>query len=272
MRALILALLLANLGYLAWSQWLAPDRSAAATAAAAGPRNAVPGIRLVGEPATPAGTAAAGPQPAEPPAGPAGPAPAGAANEAQLAPAEGVGSSASAAPATTTGATDSAAPPDRCVSLGAFASLDDVAQLTQLLKAAGREPRQRPADGMVPDGFMVVVEGLPTVAEQERVQRRLRRGGLEDAIALPRLDDTYSVSVGTFAEKRRAERRAAVVTKMGMKAGIEVRQRAGTVYWIDVDVAATATDVAGSIKAALGNTPLASDWQELPCPAPPAVR
>ncbi len=271
MRALILALLLANLGYLAWSQWLAPDRSGAATAAV-GPRNAVPGIRLVGEPAAPAGTAAAATQAAAAPAGPAGPAPGGAANDAQAASAAGADSATAAAPATPTGAPDSAAPPDRCVSLGAFASLDDVAQLTQLLKAAGREPRQRPADGMVPDGFMVVVEGLPTVAEQERVQRRLRRGGLDDAIALPRLDDTYSVSVGTFAEKRRAERRAAVVTKMGMKAGIEVRQRAGTVYWIDVDVAATATDVAGSIKAALGNAPVASDWQELPCPAPPAVR
>lgn len=73
MKIAFLALLLANLGWFAWSQWLAPRPAASGTAAAAVPRAAAVGagrIQLVGEAsgdevaraATPGAAQAAGPQ------------------------------------------------------------------------------------------------------------------------------------------------------------------------------------------------------------------
>ena len=138
------------------------------------------------------------------------------------------------------------------------------AQALQMLKQDGYEPRQRSAKGAVPDSYMVVIRRLKGEADQARVVARLNRGGLDDAFAIPKLDDGYAVSVGLFSQSRRAERRAVAVGRMGFKAEIVERTRPGTVYWLDFDLKAPATGSADPFaKTADPNEKV----QVVPCPA-----
>lgn len=217
MRLLFLSLLLANLALFAWTRWLAPGAAATATS----PALEVPRILLVGESAGAAGLATQAPASIAP----------GLATDAAVDPAAGMEPAASM----------------RCVSVGPLTDLDAAARVNGVLVELGYQPRQRPADGQVPDGWLVLVTGLTDATEQANVERRLKRGGLDDAARLPPAHGALSVSAGLFTELRRAERRAAVVRRIGLAPSIEARLKAGTVYWIDIDLRNAAD--AGSLEA-----------------------
>lgn len=250
MRLLFLSLLFANLALFAWTRWLAP----AADAATSSPALEVPRILLVGEPppaaAAPADGAAAGAEAASP------------ADASAEATAGAAGGSAEPSPADPLAATADAT---RCVSVGPVTDLEAAARVNGVLVELGYQPRQRPADGQVPDGWLVLVGGLADAAEQANVERRLKRGGLTDAASLPAAAAPFSVSAGLFSERRRAERRAEVVGRIGLTPSIEPRLKAGTVYWIDIDLRNAAD--AGSLESMqLGDAGLRIEA----CPAPPA--
>jgi hypothetical protein len=152
--------------------------------------------------------------------------------------------------------------------MGPFTDLDLTAQATAMLKQDGYEPRQRPASGAVPDGYMVVIRRLKNEADQARVVGRLNRGGLDDAFAIPKLEDGYAVSVGLFTQLRRAERRGQVVDNMGFKSEIVERTRPGTVYWIDFDLKTPAAGAADPFTKAADPS---QKVQVVPCPGSAAV-
>ncbi|MEZ5459543.1 MAG: hypothetical protein R3E65_09620 [Steroidobacteraceae bacterium] len=204
MRLLFLSLLFANLALFAWTRWLAPG----ASAAAASPALEVPRILLAGE--SPAANA-----------------------QDPVAAAAGAGEAAEGGDADAA-ATD--ADGMRCVSVGPMTDLDAAARVNGVLVELGYQPRQRPADGPVPDGWLVLVGDLADTGAQADVERRLKRGGLDDAVRLPATDGALAVSAGLFSERRRAERRAEVVRKIGLTPSIAPRLKPGTVYWIDIDL------------------------------------
>jgi hypothetical protein len=252
MRLLFLLLLLANLALFAWTRWLAPSSTAVPAASAA---LEVPRILLVGEPSAPGGAAAGASAPEMAGEDPGQASPEAVADEAT--PAQEVAAS-------------------RCVSVGPLTDLDSAARVTRVLLDLGYAPRQRPADGLVPAGFIVLVSGLAGPEEQAQVQRRLERGGLTDAAALPppvgappaadastAAGGAFAVSAGLFSERRRAERRADVVRRIGLTPEIEERRRNGTVYWLDLDLRNPAEPEALQ-AASLGDAAL----QILPCPEP----
>ena len=258
MRGLFLTLLSANLAVFAWGQWLAP-RDAAGSGSA--PALEVPRIMLASE--APVGAAAATAVDASNGDGGLG---AGGTGDAALGeaglPTDGAG--AGVAEGAIAGAGQAAAqnPAEaaRCVSVGPMVDLDAAAKVTGILVEAGYGPRQRPADGQVPDGYGVLVPDLATAEDQARVQRILTRGGLTDAATLA---ERSAVSVGLFTQRNRAERRAEVVRKLGLKPVIEDRRRAGTVYWVDIDLKSEAGSA--SIDAMKLSD---SGLQIVPCPPP----
>ncbi len=192
LRPLFYALLLANCGYFAWSQWLAgAGAGASPRAPVAAPSPPATGrIQLVGE------------------AGPA------------------------AAPVVAPAADP--VPEPRCVSVGPFTVAEQALEATAFLDQRGYQPRQRSVQGQIPDGHMVMVAALRSPADQERAVARLKRAGLPDAFALPRLDSGYAVSVGQFSQVTTAERRARVVANLGFAAEVVGRQRPGAVFWLDL--------------------------------------
>jgi hypothetical protein len=296
MRIVFFALLLANLGIFAWSQWLSPASAPPAAVAMAAPGSAAPGgaptrILLASERPAPAPASVAAALPTDG----ATPVDAAAATDAALssgaleagAAADGasqtglptVADAGSAtvpggatSPGSATGAGGVAATPaaQRCVSMGPFSDSQLTAQATAMLKQDGYQPRQRPANGPVPDGYMVMIGPLPSEAAQQRIVGRLSRGGLDDAFALPKLEEGYAVSVGLFSALARAERRVLAVERMGLKASVVERTRPGTVYWLDFDLK-TAAGAPGAPDPLLKASDPAQKWQIVPCPEPRPV-
>src|SRR5690606_807363 len=202
MRNLFFALLLANLGFGAWSAWYAPEphtRSAAATSGTP--------IRLVSEVA------------------------------AESAEAEGNATSDEAA---TAAAPDESAArsiaSSRCVSVGPFPELADAAAAAARLRAAGLEPSQRDPEGDIWVGYWVRLDSIPSRTEANEILAKLRENGIREAYLIPDDDAGHIISLGVFADVARAGRLREQVRGLGFEPNVVDRSRRGTAHWIDVEV------------------------------------
>lgn len=212
MRALGLALLLANVLFFAWAQWLGSDSSPPPASPAAAD---VPTLVLASEredaPAAKPDTVIASATEREPVADPPG-----AADNADLLTAIA-----------------------RCVSIGPFRDLAEATQGSAALRNAGHDPRTRVAEGDVWAGLWVHLAGLPTRNEAQRALVLLKQRGIADAYIMPAPDRGADISLGIFSEPARAQRRADDVRALGFTPTIADRTRKGTVYWVDVDLKPT---------------------------------
>lgn len=218
MRALGLALLLANVLFFAWSNWLASD---AAPAPQKPPPVDVPKLVLAREAGEPTN---------EP--RPAGETPQRVA-EARPAP---------TATASTPPPADSAdllAGVARCVSIGPFREFSEATQGSAALRDSGHDPRTRVAEGDVWAGLWVYLAGLPSRSEAQRAVTLLKQRGITDAYVMPAADRSADISLGIFSEPARAQKRADDVRALGFTPTIADHARTGTVYWIDVDLKPT---------------------------------
>lgn len=130
---------------------------------------------------------------------------------------------------------------NRCVSLGPFTDLTDAARAATLLRENELDPRQRAGEGVVWKGYWVTLEGVPDRTAANAIIERLRRAGVADAYAMPGNGRDVTISLGLFSERQRALRRLDDAKAVGLTPRIVDRERAGTVYWIDVDVVPPAT-------------------------------
>ena len=128
-----------------------------------------------------------------------------------------------------------------CLSLGPFTDLTDAARAATLLRENELDPRQRAGEGVVWKGFWVTLEGVQDRTAANAIIARLRRAGVADAYVMPGEGREVTISLGLFSERQRALRRLDDAKAIGLEPRIVDRERAGTVYWIDVDVVPPAT-------------------------------
>lgn len=213
MRALALILILANLGFLGWSQ-LVDVR---------GSRNSAPEpLGIASAPRLVLSTeAGAAPSMVVPAAGtefPVNETPVTAANE--------------------TATVDAVVADDvTCVSVGAFRDLAEAVQASAALQTAGYFSRQRVDQGDVWLGYWVSVQNLATREAAEAALAELGRNGIADAYILPGSEPANVLSLGVFNDAARAQRRVEEISALGFDAVLADRRRAGSVYWVDVDLA-----------------------------------
>jgi hypothetical protein len=130
---------------------------------------------------------------------------------------------------------------NHCLSLGPFTDLTDAARAATLLRENELDPRQRAGEGVVWKGFWVTLEGVQDRTAANAIIERLRQAGVADAYAMPGAGRDVTISLGLFSERQRALRRLDDAKAVGLEPRIVDRERAGTVYWIDVDVVPPAT-------------------------------
>jgi hypothetical protein len=230
MKPIVLALLLANILFLAWTQWIAPREEPAPA-----PRDDVPEVRLASDPGR--APSQGQPVPSQPMPGTSTPA-----SDAQGGDAAGQDESANLAADPSTPAT-----PDpevltsvtRCVSIGAFRTLAEATQASAALRSAGHEPRTRVSEGDVWAGLWVSLQNLPSRAEAQRAVNLLKQRGVADAYLMPAAGGAPEISLGIFSDPARAQKRADDVRALGFTPSISDRTRRGAVYWIDVDLEPT---------------------------------
>jgi cell division septation protein DedD len=126
----------------------------------------------------------------------------------------------------------------RCISIGPFQDLTSAAQASATLKSTGRDSRQRLEPGQLWVGYWVSVPGFAKREDAERAVARLKQNGISDVyISLSNADAESSnvVLLGVFKESERAQRLLTEAKNLGFAAQISDRTRAGSVYWVDVD-------------------------------------
>lgn len=244
MRNVFLALVLANLGFAAWSAWYSSEPNPGRPA-----EDGLPGITLVSEvpedlrssgvvvdPIDESASLAAG--------GEAAPA----ATESPTPSSESATPAAStqneAEPATAVAAeTDpaAAAPGAGCTSVGPFRELSQAASAAAALREAGHQPAQRVAEGDIWIGYWVYIPAIPSEDEAEDVLAKVRAAGITDSYIIPNSDSGSLVSLGVFSEISGVSRRRDQVRALGLEPQVVDRTRRATVYWIDVTLTAGQT-------------------------------
>jgi len=123
-----------------------------------------------------------------------------------------------------------------CSSVGPFADLGQASQAQATLRSQGFEPRQRVEQGELWTGYWVSVRDLTTRDAAEAALKTLNSNGITDVYLMPGSDPPNVLSLGVFSDYQRAQRRAEEVRALGLTAQISDRKRAGSVFWIDVDL------------------------------------
>ena len=123
-----------------------------------------------------------------------------------------------------------------CMSVGPFADLPQAAQAQAELRGAGFQPRQRMEQGEIWAGYWVSVQGLATRDAADAALKTLSANGIDDVYVMPGSDPPNVLSLGVFSDYQRAQRRVDEVRALGLTPRIDDRKRAGSVFWIDVDL------------------------------------
>jgi hypothetical protein len=123
-----------------------------------------------------------------------------------------------------------------CTSIGPFADLPQASQAQAALRGAGFEPRQRMEQGEIWAGYWVSVQGLATRDAADTALKTLSANGIADVYVMPGSDPPNVLSLGVFSDYQRAQRRVDEVRAIGLSPRIDDRKRAGSVYWLDVDL------------------------------------
>ena len=127
---------------------------------------------------------------------------------------------------------------ERCISIGPFRELSQAAAAAGNLRSAGYDPAQRVAEGDIWVGYWVHLPGLPSREVADEILSNLRENGVSDSYIVPGGEEDHIISLGVFSEISRAGRRREAVRNLGYEPTVVDRNRRGTVYWVDVTLAA----------------------------------
>lgn len=146
-------------------------------------------------------------------------------------------------PLESSGAVQSRVPPPTpredelsCTSVGPFADLGQASQAQATLRTMGFQPRQRVEQGELWTGYWVSVRDFVSRDAAEQALKTLNDNGISDVYLMPGTDPANVLSLGVFSDYQRAQRRAEEVRAIGLTPQISDRKRAGSVFWIDVDL------------------------------------
>ncbi|MDX1443300.1 MAG: SPOR domain-containing protein [Gammaproteobacteria bacterium] len=222
MRIFMLLLILANLGFFAWTQWVEPADDGLPAGRAAEDMGA--GLQLATERDAPSVS-----EPADAAADDPG--------EEEVSPPEAVAAvEAEAVVDDEEEEPASSATSDvdyRCVSLGPFDQLE-VAEIARArLADRGYDARLREAGGQIRSGFWVFLPPQDSRGDAKEIEARLREKGVNDLFIVTGSENRNAISLGLFSTPDRADQRAAEIGRLGFNPQIAERFRDATVYWLD---------------------------------------
>jgi hypothetical protein len=122
-----------------------------------------------------------------------------------------------------------------CVSVGPFLEQAQADAASSSLQRLGFTARMRAATDEVRVGHWVRVPDLATPADATNTLAALQAAGLNDAYVITDEGPGNVVSVGVFADPRRAAEVAETVARAGFTPQTTERMRTLDVFWLDVD-------------------------------------
>lgn len=122
-----------------------------------------------------------------------------------------------------------------CVSVGPFIDPAHADAATAQLGRLGFTSRRRVSLDEVRVGYWVRVPGLATPEDATNALVMLQAGGLGDAYVVTEGEPGNTVSIGVYADPRRAAEVAATAEEAGFTAETSDRLRTLEVLWLDID-------------------------------------
>lgn len=233
LRSLLVVLVLANLAFAAWA--LLIDRPLQPPAAR--DISHLPTLALVSD---------------VPPSAPATPAPSSAAKDLASAP-----------------LIATAASPAHCVTVGPFGDIAAAAKAASLLQSRGFAPSQRDEPGPDLIVYWVYLDDVASEAAATRELQKLRSNGLAEARVMPVASGTAAlrVSVGSFNDRKAAERRARQIKSLGLSSAITEQHQPQASYWVNIALSAPGQSV--STEGLLPPAATDAHLEIRDCPAAP---
>ncbi|NOT88616.1 MAG: hypothetical protein HOP03_10570 [Lysobacter sp.] len=216
LRALIVLLVVINLGITAW--WL--SRPDAAPTVIEDASSGIARLRLVSE--------RPGPRPAPAPVA-----------EATAVPPEAKAAEDAAPPPTT---------PERCISLGPFADTAALATAQTALRPGALRLRTRETQAGGERGWRVYLPAAADRAAANANADKLKAAGFSDLLVVGDGAEANSIALGRFSGEARAQQHAAALRAAGFEAKAEALGEARTARWIDVALKAD-TDLAAARRS-----------------------
>ncbi len=118
-----------------------------------------------------------------------------------------------------------------CTRIGPIADGQDADALRARLAASGITSSMASEEGQIWVGHWVQIESVASREEADRVVSGLAAGGLPDAYVL-QTSPPFSISLGVFRDRGRAEAVIAAAVALGFQPQITDRFRAGAQYWL----------------------------------------
>ncbi len=205
MRIAFFVLLLANLLFLAWTEWIAVP------VPRADPLAGLPRLRLVSRAVAPVPGAAA-----------------------EQAPAGALGAALAAEAKAPASAQQADAPALQCFSVGPFARSREAAEAVALLRSQHFSPQPRTAAVQPVRWYWVYLPDLSGSARVQHALAELQRDGIEGAEPMPAADGKPGISLGLFRDPALAHRQLTLARTKGFGAQLAVRLVAQPAYWVDL--------------------------------------
>ncbi len=210
-RALVVLLVVLNLGVAAWWALRAPPAPAAAPESPAG----VARLQLVSEVATKAAPATTAPAVVAPPEKPATPTP---------------------PPMATVASAPEAAPPapTQCYSFGPFAEVAAAQNAQSVLQAVSQRVTQREERSGGSRGWRVYLPSAASLADAQAMTQRITAAGFSDFFIVRDGAEANSIALGRYRSEESAKRRTDALVAAGFPARAETLGDGKVAYWLDV--------------------------------------
>lgn len=233
-RALLLALILANLGVFAWVHWyLLPSQVPPAPSTPPGGQP----LKLMSELSTAekktlASTSAAESAPAVP----------------AIVTASAIAAATRQTPVPTSAPPASTGPALVCASYGPFLTADAATQAMARLTAAGLTANRRELPGKAKRGYWVFLPPFRSRQEADAAATMLKSKGVKDIYVVPDEANRNAVSLGVFSQRSGAIQRENDIKKLGFRAQMAERFRDEPRYWLDAKGLDSALPAADAFK------------------------
>jgi hypothetical protein len=153
-----------------------------------------------------------------------------------------------------------------CFHVGPFADSAAAGAVRDRLKQTGLAVSESTGEGQEWLGHWVQIENLADEATAQAAMARLVAGGAPDA-TLTSQNPPFSLSLGVFKVRARADAVATTARSLGFSPTITDRYRNGPQYWVELQLAA---DQSLNLAGVAGETSQILRAESVTCVAPPA--
>ncbi|MDT8452908.1 MAG: hypothetical protein RQ936_09235 [Gammaproteobacteria bacterium] len=135
-----------------------------------------------------------------------------------------------------------------CFTLGPFRELEKLRAVTRGIKKYVVAASFRSHEEREQERFWVYLPPAGSFSEAKELAGRLKKMRVNDYFIVKSGPQINAISLGHFAEKKRAYTHAERMTKLGLKPEVEILFKNYTIYWLDYEIASV-TSIPDSVLA-----------------------